>query len=382
MQQSTDGDSLTQVPDAARTGVADARHAPTIEPIQYLRGFAAVSVLLHHVAFKLSRYESSPLGWLHCADAGVDVFFVISGFVMTHSVRDKHGAVASVGEFLRGRVARIIPLYWALTLVANLVFFLAPGLVNSSGGKTGVLASYFLLPTGEKYLIQNGWTLAYEFYFYALFAVGLLLPRTAGRAVVIAMLCLLGCSSIVLMQRGPVQEFLFDPLLLEFAGGMLLYLMYERALGLPGLARVAVAAVAVSLWLLVNARHSTGIRVLDYGVPAWLICLAAVSRQRELPPLRSSLLRWLGDISYSLYLVHPFVIAAVMVVLAHGPHFMASRPLVALCLDVGAAIVAGGLLYRFVEKPLTRAARRLLQPRAGQPSQNVRVIVKRAPKTS
>ncbi len=76
-----------------------------ILPIQYLRGLAAFMVLLHHVAFKLERFDGNPLHWFRAGDAGVDVFFVISGFVMCHSVRGRHGSAAGAIDFLRGRVA-------------------------------------------------------------------------------------------------------------------------------------------------------------------------------------------------------------------------------------------------------------------------------------
>jgi peptidoglycan/LPS O-acetylase OafA/YrhL len=79
-----------------------------IEPIQYLRGLAAVLVLLDHLAFKLGRY---PVGWLHAANIGVDLSFVISGFVITHSTRDKHGSLGSVDDFPRGRIARYVAVF-------------------------------------------------------------------------------------------------------------------------------------------------------------------------------------------------------------------------------------------------------------------------------
>jgi peptidoglycan/LPS O-acetylase OafA/YrhL len=341
---------------------SDAPHPRSmIEPIQYLRGLAAVLVLLDHLAFKLGRYPVSPLRWLHAANIGVDLFFVISGFVITHSTRDKHGSLGSVDDFLRGRIARIFPLYWFMTIVANIAFVVAPSLVNTASGKTDVLASYFLLPTVDNYLIHNGWTLSYEFYFYALFALGLLLPRASGRGLVIAILCLMGSSRIVLTPRGPLQQLLSDPLILEFAAGMLLYLLYDRAIALGRSVRLAIAGLAVALWIFVNAGHSTGIRALDYGVIASLVCLAAVTRRRDVPPLHWEVSRWLGDISYSLYLSHPFIVAGAMLVLSQALSPLQDRPYLQMILTLTASLAAAAAVHYSLERPLTRAARHLLR---------------------
>lgn len=337
-----------------------------IEPIQYLRGLAAVLVLFHHVAFKLSAYSSSPLRWLHSADVGVDIFFVISGFVMAHSVRHSARSMAAVGDFLRGRIARIIPLYWLLTLVANLVYLVAPHLVNSSGGTTDILASYFLLPTAGKYLVQNGWTLAYEFYFYAIFSAGLLMPRLLGRGLVGA--ALIGLAAVGLMSSGgsPTRRFLFDPLVVEFAAGMALYTWYERGMRLSRSMRTVGGLIALALWVCVNAGYGSGVRILDYGVAATLLTLAAVGGARRNPaelPHRVGrrLLKWLGDTSYSLYLVHPFVVAACAVVLARVPRLLGGNSWFAGSTMLVTAIVAAGVLYRWGEVPLVVGARRVLR---------------------
>jgi exopolysaccharide production protein ExoZ len=338
-----------------------------IAPIQYLRGLAAVLVLFHHIAFKLSGFANSPLRWLHSADVGVDVFFVISGFVMAHSVRHKPRSVASVDDFLRGRVARIVPLYWLVTLVANIVYLGAPQLVNSSGGTTDVVASYFLLPTGGKYLVQNGWTLAYEFYFYAVFSTGLLMPRLLGRALVGATLCSLGGVGFLVPRVSPAEAFFFDPIVVEFAAGMLIYTWYERGAQLGSATRLLLFATAVAGWAVVNSGHATGVRIVDYGVAASLLCLAAVTGPRRTPTNGRDAFRWLGDISYSLYLSHPFVVATCVVTLAHGPRFTAANPAIAGLFMLGASIASAGVLYRWGEMPLVEAARRLLRRRAPAP---------------
>jgi exopolysaccharide production protein ExoZ len=123
--------------------------------VQYMRTFAALLVVLSHVAMKGAQYSTDPLSFFNVGAAGVDLFFIISGYIMCHTVSGK--SVVFV-EFLWAKAKRIIPLYWILTSAALVIFMLFPDKVNSSGGATNIVYSYLLFPTPEKYLIQNGWT--------------------------------------------------------------------------------------------------------------------------------------------------------------------------------------------------------------------------------
>ncbi|MEI8622584.1 acyltransferase [Pseudoalteromonas sp. B129b] len=129
--------------------------------IQYLRALAALMVLLTHTSFKLENNGSDLLSWFNIGGYGVDLFFIISGFIMCLTVQDKK---INFTTFMKQRVIRIIPLYWLMTSVALIIFFINPSLVNSSGGVTSIISSYLLIPDGTKYLVNNGWTLSYEFF--------------------------------------------------------------------------------------------------------------------------------------------------------------------------------------------------------------------------
>jgi exopolysaccharide production protein ExoZ len=338
-----------------------------IRSIQYLRGVAAVLVLLHHVAYKLHRFSFNPLAWLHCADVGVDIFFIISGFIMCHSVRNHIGAPAEAGNFFRGRIARIIPLYWSLTTLALLVFLVAPTVVNSTGGHTDILASYFLLPVDGKYLVQNGWTLSFEFYFYVLFAIGLFFPAKAGRLLVIVLMSLVACVGFFITPTSIIGAFLLSPLLLEFVFGMTLYVLFERAARIPRFLSLVIGAAGVMIWLLVNFRRGPGVyiedyrvRVLSYGIPALLICFAVVFGSRKATPnAEQRELQWLGDVSYSLYLSHPFVASAVTLVMLRINFGIATGAITGVII-IAAALLLAGLIYRTCELPLVSMSRAFL----------------------
>ena len=95
-----------------------------IYSIQYMRAIAALLVVMTHVATKGAKYGSDPLSWFNVGGAGVDLFFIISGYIMCHTVEHKESNFPS---FIKARVHRIIPLYWTLTTFALVVFFAFSG---------------------------------------------------------------------------------------------------------------------------------------------------------------------------------------------------------------------------------------------------------------
>lgn len=279
---------------------------------------------------------------------------------MCHSVRNRHGGLHQSGDFLRGRIARIIPLYWGLTALALVVYLIAPQLVNTAGGSTQILHSFFLLPTKDKYLIQNGWTLSYEFYFYFLFSVGVLLPRALGRWVVIGFIVVLVTAGLLLSPRSAAIDFLFNSLLSEFAFGIVLYMGYERGLRSSPVICFGLGLLAVICWSLVNFGWSTGTRAIDYGLPAWVLSYALICRRGSEVSKRHRFLGWLGDISYSLYLSHPFVIAAIAIIFTRVPLPAMGSIVVGLGM-IAVSLLSAGWLYTKVEVPTVDLARRILR---------------------
>jgi exopolysaccharide production protein ExoZ len=331
-----------------------------ITSIRYLRGIAAMLVVVQHLAFKGRQYSGDPLGFFHVGHVGVDIFFIISGFIMCHTCAGGRAAEAGPVDFLKRRAARIFPLYWLLTLAALLVYFWNPNLVNSESGDTRVVASFLLLPTDGHYLVANGWTLAYEFYFYLIFACGMFFRGNSGRWFSAALLALLVVLGPWVGSLGQYARFLTDPMLVEFIYGMGLYFVYRSRFRLPGWAAVLCVCLAVGLLIHMNSHELTGIRCLDLGVPAVLICAGLVSLESELQTRRVKALEMLGDSSYSLYLVHPFVLSIVSLLfkksglLEHGNAalFIAS---------LAAGSVSGGwICFYFVETPLSKLVKGLM----------------------
>ncbi len=310
--------------------------------------------------------HSHTLAWLYDAmpwDAGVDMFFVISGFVIVHSSRSLYGTPLARRRFAVRRLARIVPLYWFMTSLFLAEWILSPASINADiGGLSYIVKSYLFIPAARPSgLVQPalglGWTLNYEMFFYALFLPFLELPQRLAAIGATALLVLSAVLGEAGLFHGAILTTWSNPVILEFAAGMLLALVPGRVL-LPGLARLALALAAL---VLLHWQPAGWHRALASGIPAAMLAAAAITgpdKPKQMPPER--LLVLLGDASYALYLAHPFVMRAAALGLAHlhlagGPAFY-----ILFCLAV--AQLAALALHSLFEMPVTLRLRTWLEP--------------------
>jgi peptidoglycan/LPS O-acetylase OafA/YrhL len=288
--------------------------------VQALRAFAALSVAFHHIAHDCIANGGDPAGWFAGMerffpwDAGVDIFFVISGFVIVHASALLFARPGGPLKFLQRRLKRIVPLYWIMTTAFLAVLLTGRSAINGDiGGPIYIAASYLFIPWARPDGVVQpafglGWTLNYEMFFYAVFAPFLLLPRP--KAVIGAALLLCGFVAFSrIIGFGNVQlTFWSAPLILEFCAGMLV------ALALPG-RRLKVPARLVLVVLAFAGLHFAmaappAWRAAVYGPPAMaLVAAAALGAPAAMGRVEKLLVR-LGDASYAMYLVHPFVMRA------------------------------------------------------------------------
>ncbi|WP_298963006.1 acyltransferase [uncultured Methylobacterium sp.] len=335
--------------------------------IQVLRAVAALMVVVSHgqaeAAALAARFGLAfrPAGWLPWP-AGVDVFFVISGFIIVHAAGPLHGQPAGPRRFLAHRIARVVPLYWLVTSLYLALALARPGMLNAPGGADPglVAASYLFWPMARPDgavtpLYSLGWTLNYEMAFYAVFALALPWPRRRAVAAVAAGLVALVVATRLVGGLPTPLAFWGDPIVLEFAVGLGLGLLRAEGLHLPGAVRAALAAGGLALLAL--AGDTTLPRALAWGGPAALLVAAAALGRREPEGRLVRAASHLGDASYALYLVHPFVVRAVGVAGAVGP----GLPLLVAAM-IGLSCAVALAVHRLVERPLDRALRRRLDP--------------------
>ena len=317
--------------------------------IQYLRGLAAFLVLLQHVSYKDKVYSDGEFNMFGIGHMGVDIFFIISGFIMAYTFRPQLGAV----RFLYNRALRIIPLYWLTSVIALVGYLYAPGLINGSK-EPDILSSFLLLPSESRYLNPNGWTLSCEFLFYLVFSFSFL-PADRFRFVLpsVILLCL---AFIGLWHEfeGALPRFIFSPMLVEFLFGMIIFQIYSRfniGQSLNLVMTLASALLVLFSLFIYFSGIRIGLRIIDLGLPAFFICIFIVSLESRLKTNVAEIMKSLGDSSYSLYLTHAFTIGVAGFLLSYfglvGSSLFFSGTLILV------SIIAGYLCYRYVELPMS-----------------------------
>jgi len=316
----------------------------TLYGIQYLRAFAALAVVVFHAAERTG-------GHFAIGAAGVDVFFVISGFIMW-VISDRRPVTPQ--RFLLDRLKRIAPSYWLVTgiMVAGAIAGLFPNLQLSAGH---LLGSLFFVPvrspsTGEIWpVLVQGWTLNFEMFFYVLFAGALFLPRAWRLLFLTVVFGLFFAAGLIWDPQSAALATYTRPIILEFLGGVFiaeLWLRRKVAGTSLGLACVGAALCGFAAIYLMGAEFDEFI----CGPLAMALVFGMVSLETGGSIGRVPVLTYLGDASYSIYLWHTLTIsvavkAAEILVLDGG--------LTLLGAIVGGTIT-GVAAYELIEKPLRK----------------------------
>lgn len=336
-----------------RTGVSSGGMAQqrAFRGIQALRILAAVLVLVTHAGFYASERLSPGFRYWDRGATGVELFFVISGFVMVYSstklIHQRDGWLT----FSERRVVRIVPMYWLATTVKVVVMVLTAGLVlHAQLRAVPVITSYLFLPSrnpdGElRPLLGVGWTLNFEMFFYLLFALALLLRKNVYWFIG-PILVALSIASYFVTPGWPAASFYVDRIVLDFLWGMLIGRMFVRGVRQPGWL-VWPALVLGFLFLLVIPDTQWKVPVI--GMAAGLIVWATA----VLEPQLSRIPRWvlyLGDASYVIYLFHPMIAPAVPTLLMKA-HLR--DPLLSVGCSIALALVVGSAIHQWIELPVT-----------------------------
>lgn len=293
-----------------------------LSSLQAARGLAALFVVAFHSLFINAKYvqgESLLPELFVFGQTGVDLFFVISGFVMIIAFRDKFGLKGQVSNFLKGRFFRIYPTYWVYLLAVFLVFQVKPEMVNGSqGGSFDLTSSIFLLPHSSLPLLMVAWSLIHEVWFYLVFAFILLLPSKWVPAAFIVWLTAIVCTSLIAPVPGnPYLRVISHEFSLEFIFGALAGLAYLKLSQRPSGDSVAVAVMALAGLAGLGYALTTEVvdgsdviqsisleRAFAVGGGYTLLLLALALQESKSRLKVFGALKSLGDMSYSLYLSH------------------------------------------------------------------------------
>lgn len=334
--------------------------------LQILRAVAALLVLALHVQYEVvQRLGFAAAPSLHFGSAGVDIFFVVSGFIMVWSTRGTAGQPGAARGFMARRLVRIVPLYWLMTTVLLVGMLAWPPPQFPGVDPLHLVASYLFVPwpnpgyAGEHAPFYGlGWTLNHEMFFYLVFAACLGFAQQTGVRLVAGLLAAFALFGQLIPDLPYPVQIWSRPIILEFVAGALIAQLKLRGTGLSVPVRLGLIAVGCALlvgteWLDFDMARER--RWLLWGVPAALIMAGAVLGPE--PPIHGLLARLLvllGDASYSIYLVHFLVLSF-------------SRRLLTRLLDVqaigafGYALCAAALalgvsvaVHLLVERPIHR----------------------------
>jgi exopolysaccharide production protein ExoZ len=276
--------------------------------LQYLRAVAASMIVIYHIGFIFGG-DWRPLA------AGVDIFFVISGFIMWYITTGKRPP--SVKQFLVDRIIKVVPPYWIFTLVFVAAAMLAPtSIFRWALDVPEILKSLLFIPyfsTDGKLepVLGVGWTLNFEIYFYAVFAIALCIHTKFRLAFILTFLTACAVMSVAKFENAVLLTYT-SPLVLEFAGGVLIAAWLRSEGRLP--TSVAVLLIVAGLLAIATVSaadsHGAAFRLVRFGLPAIMIVLGCLAIEKNKKPEPIEWLRFLGDASYSIYLTHIITIGA------------------------------------------------------------------------
>lgn len=319
-----------------------------INNLQALRAFAALNVALFHILGTSTAYSFGLtylrplLGW---GGNGVDIFFVLSGFIMVYVLSNKH---ISPGKFFLERFLRIAPLYWVLTGLFLCIVWAFPSVINGENSAVvrHAIASIFFISQswlGRSPLLFDGWSLEYEMLFYTFLSLGLFFSHRyltyllSALAIMFFVLCM-GLDSVAY----------------EFILGMLLGVIYTKFKKNSYLQFSSFLSGLILFFATLTGNPLSSIegnRVIIYGIPAFLIIYGLIGSFQ----IKAGVLTLLGDASYSIYLIQVFTIPAFYkaAVSLNASSYCSSDILAVLNLFFTA--FAGVVTYLFLERGLSKA---------------------------
>ncbi|MFS8974252.1 acyltransferase [Cupriavidus necator] len=340
-----------------------------LSSVQSLRAVAAIAVVAYHSAATIKIFGWTPGGFADASGwgwAGVDIFFFISGFVMVMTTSGRRRGPQAARDFMASRITRIAPMYWILTSLMLVIVWAVPSLKNSDFTVMQIVTSYLFIPYevkehGNAYpVLYVGWTLTYEMFFYAVFALSILFSERRMRWALPAFFVVL--SLLSLARPTPfLFRFLTDPLLLEFVLGCLFAWLYLSGFRISRLGSAALAAAGVIGFCVWTPASAMEHRLVYAGIPAALLVSVAVFWETADGWVAGSLLPGIGDSSYSLYLLQTFTIPAFARLLAAADKLRSLPGDLACFLLVAATVIVSVLVYRLVERRIDAKLRELRQ---------------------
>ena len=347
--------------------------------IQFLRAVAALLVVYDHSLLVQMDYGTSwQQNFLHINKfgcIGVDLFFVISGFIIT-LVAEKFTGTSQGIHFLAKRFLRINPVYYILSLVFLPIIFLKPGNLALSGDLTinSIVDTLFILPTTSNIsdygpLLQLGWTLSFEWFFYLLFFLLIVCKVRHKTFLLVGIIAMLVISGVIFHPHDYRLIFITNPILLEFLLGGIICHIYLSVKQIPADIGFSCLLIGIAsyIYLIINGfgllyyygatlnGYLSLTRFLLWGIPSSLIvagCVILEKNGKLVQLLNNPFFLLCGDASYSIYLVHTIVLNLLILLYKKTGYFLPADLMI--WLQIFIAVPVSIFFYKLVEKPLIK----------------------------
>lgn len=289
-----------------------------IYSIQILRGVAALLVVLYHILMTEDKFSGSNKllpDFFEIGKTGVDLFFVISGFILAVITYDTWGSGNSF-KFILKRFSRIYPTYWFYLLIALSVYLVQPRLVYSSQhSEFNFFTSLFLIPNKKPPLILAAWTLVYEVYFYVLFSVVISFKK---KYVIVAfslwLFLLVGSNLFFSIDRSDYfLYFITHPYQIEFILGVFCAVLYKsHKIKFPNILYSLLCLISLCLipYFYYTVYKQILPQSLIFGLLYSTIVFTLVSIERKSNLQYPKIFITIGDSSYSMYLSNMMILNA------------------------------------------------------------------------
>lgn len=359
---------------------------PNSQPILYLlqawRALAAFIVAYGHTtneALTISKQMDRAYNYVPYPNAvGVDIFFVISGFVILYTAQKSMGRSGQFGPFMIKRLIRIAPVYWFYTFLLLAALLIFPTALNTvQYDFWHMVKSLFFIPherpigDAVRPFLSLGWSLNYEMYFYIIFGVLLFLPLDKLVGVLSCFLISTVLIGLYLPEDWVMLNFWFDPYVLEFLSGVLIAYAFIKGVRLPAWSYYALTGIGFSILiaLFFPDQRSLESQFMRFIVGSFFVAAACLPQgvlDKKVPHIFTAL----GNSSYSLYLSHPFVIGAMKVIWTKLWFITGALSLwIYVAVTLVGCLIGGHVSYLLIEKPSLKSLRKIFVPeRAGAKS--------------
>lgn len=333
-----------------------------LDTLQYARALAALFVVIAHTVnqFYLYHPPENPIIsnamrlTVHLGDIGVYVFFVISGYIMSYTTKNKDFGVNYSIQFLKKRINRIYPLYWIYLTVLVVLWYFGLALRAQDFEIEKIIFNYLLIPFGvsdgkiDTPVMSQSWTLSYEMFFYIAFAIIIFLDVKKERIIgylTALFLALFFAAYFNLLPSTEANIFFSKWLIFLFIAGVIIERNENFMHKLEG------KVSDVFLWTLALAFILLAIYIEK---PQYVDCIISVLILMTILPIqgKNKTLLDIGDASYTIYLTHNFIVMGYGILVKKSPGIFMST--IAGAVTVLICIPFGLALYKLVENKIHR----------------------------